>query len=64
MVESIIYNFSSDQFAYYSTIETYDLKSGAFDMPFQTEDESLDFSPYFSFGCFALVNYPKFKASG
>ena len=61
MVESVIYNFSSDQFAYYSTIESYDIESQSFDILFKTEDESLDFSPYFSFGCFPLVKYPRFK---
>ena len=61
IVESVIYNFSSDQFAYYSTIESYDIESQSFDILFKTEDESLDFSPYFSFGCFPLVKYPQFK---
>ena len=64
IIESVIYNFSSDQFAYYSTIESYDIEEGSFDILFKTEDEGLDFSPYFSFGCFPLVKYPQFKLDG
>ena len=58
LVDGIIYNFSSDQFDYYSTIERYDITKGHFDLLFKTEDEEIDFSPYFSFGCFPLVNFP------
>ena len=61
IVNAVIYNFSSDQFDYYSTIESYDIEEESFEMLFKTEDEGLDFSPYFSFGCFALVKYPDFK---
>ena len=64
IIESVIYNFSSDQFAYYSTIESYDIDDESFDILFKTEDESIDFSPFFSFGCFPLVKYPQFKLDG
>ena len=61
LVNSVIYNFSSDQFAYFSSIESYDIEDNTFDMLFKTEDEDMDFSPYFSFGCFPLVKYPFMK---
>ena len=61
LVHSKIYNFSSDQFAYFSTIESYDIKEDSFETLFKTEDEEIDFSPYYSFGCFPLVKYPSFN---
>lgn len=63
LVDNVIYNFSSDQFAYYSTIETYNIPEDCFDLVFKTEDEELDFSPYYSFGCFPLVKFPFQKTS-
>ena len=61
MVNSVIYNFSSDQFDYFSTVEAYDIETEKVDLVYKTEDEELDFSPYFSFGCFPLTKYPSFK---
>ena len=52
-----IFNFSTDQFEYNSTIETYDLKEGKFNVVWEEETDDFDFSPYQSSGCFPLVIY-------
>jgi hypothetical protein len=61
LVDSVIYNFSSDQYDFCSTLETFDLETSAFDLVFKTESEELDFSPYYSFGCFPLIKYPNYS---
>ena len=61
LVDSVIYNFSSDQFDYMSSIESYDIHSGTFNTLFTSEDQDIDFSPYYSFGCFSLSVLPKYE---
>ena len=61
LVEDKIYNFSSDQFDHHSTIEVYDLTNRDFKLVYESNDEELDFSPYYSFGCFPLMLYPRYK---
>ena len=61
MVDSILYNFSSDQFDYLSTVESFDIRKREFSTLFKSEDQDLDFSPYYSFGCLPMVKLPTFK---
>ena len=55
LFNGMLYNFSSDQFDYLSTIEAYSISNGDFSVLFKSEDQELDFSPYFSFGTFPLT---------
>ena len=57
IVEDNILNFSTDQFEYNSTIETYDLKAGKFNVVWEKETDAFDFSPFHSSGCFPLTIY-------
>ena len=57
IVGSTIYNFSTDQFEYNSTIETFDISTKSFNVLWEKETDELDFSPYHSSGCFSLVIY-------
>ncbi len=61
LVDGLVYNFSSDQFGTTSCVETYDPKSGAFDVVWEGETETaptpIDFSPYYSLGSFPIVQY-------
>ena len=61
LVDSKIFNFSSDQFDYFSTIECYDLQSRTFSTVFKSEDQDIDFSPYYSFGCFPFSMLPRYQ---
>lgn len=61
LIGDIIYNFFSDQFEHFSSIESYDIQSRKFNVIFKSEDSKIDFSPYYSFGCFALIKYPPVK---
>ena len=61
LVEDKIYNFSSDQFDHHSTIEVYNLTNQEFKLVYESNDEELDFSPYYSFGCFSLLLFPRYK---
>ena len=57
VVGNTIYNFSTDQFEYNSTIETFDLNTKKFQVVWGKDTEEFDFSPYYSSGCFPLVIY-------
>jgi hypothetical protein len=57
VVEDNIFNFSTDQFEYNSTIEKYDLKTGKFNVVWEKETDAFDFSPFHSSGCFPLIIY-------
>ena len=57
LVGSTIYNFSTDQFEYNSTIETFDISTKSFNVLWEKETDEFDFSPYHSSGCFSLVIY-------
>ena len=59
--EGKIYNFSSDEFDHNSTIEVYDIAKKVFKLLYISKDPEIDFSPYFSFGCFPLVKYPYYN---
>ena len=59
LVNGILFNFSSDQFDYLSSLEAYSIPKGNFSVLFKSEDQELDFSPYFSFGTFPLTVMPK-----
>ena len=50
-----IFNFSTNQFEYISTIETYNLKTKEFKVVWEKETEEFDFSPYQPIACFPLV---------
>ena len=58
LVGNVIYNFSTDQFDYKSSIETYDIAEEKFNLLYEKNTDDFDFSPYYSFGCFPLVMYP------
>eukprot|EP00096_Caligus_rogercresseyi_P014924 TRINITY_DN7386_c0_g1_i1.p1 TRINITY_DN7386_c0_g1~~TRINITY_DN7386_c0_g1_i1.p1 ORF type:complete len:466 (+),score=83.55 TRINITY_DN7386_c0_g1_i1:52-1449(+) len=55
IVKGIIYSFSSDQFDCKSSIESYDCSTGTFAQLWEERNEKMDFSPYYSFGCFPLL---------
>lgn len=61
IVDGVIYNFSSDQFDYSASVETYTEDTRTFKVEWTKADSNIDFSPYFSFGCFPLVKYPNYK---
>ena len=58
IVDNVIYNFTTDQFDYKSSIETYDISRKKFDNLWEKNTDDFDFSPYYSSGCFPVVIYP------
>ena len=61
LVSGVIYNFSSDQFGTTSCVESFDPSKGTFEVVWEGETETaqtpIDFSPYYSLGCFPIVQY-------
>ena len=63
LVDGVIYNFSTDQFDYISTVETYSVREGKFAQPWTKKGQVYDFNPNKSVGAFPLVIYPDMKSS-
>ena len=57
MVFDVIYNFSTEQFDYKSSVETFDLRKNTFSIAWEKNTDDFDFSPYYSSGCFPIVLY-------
>ena len=57
LVNGVIYNFYSDEFSYESVVESYDIRTGQFNVLWQKDVPDWDFSPYHCLGCFPLCSY-------
>ena len=63
LVDGVIYNFSTEQFDYISTVETYSVQGAKFAQPWINKGKVYDFNPNKSVGAFPLVIYPDMKSS-
>ena len=56
LMDNKIFNFSSEQFDTESCVEYFDIETGEFKLLTSMDNQSFDFSPYYSFGCFPLID--------
>lgn len=56
-VGNTLYNFSTEQFGSLSKVETFDLDTSNFAEVWQQDSDEFDLSPFFSVGCFPVLQY-------